>query len=347
MIQMTSSRRRAQGFTLVELLVVIAIIGILVALLLPAVQAAREAARRMQCSNNMKQLGLGLHNYHDAHQSFPFAYMIDLRTFNIQTWGVRILPFIEQTQIADRWNDAVPCFDQAASIGYPSSQVATNLELAKTNLPVYLCPSGPRNNPSTYPSRLPKGAAGGGIPPLEMTWTMAPSDYCVSTGVRGTYANIAYAGNAGGSRHGALQPVAQGVSDSRDSKMSNMHDGTSHTIMIGERFGGSDIYFGRQRVDPEILGGLDGVNGGGWADFFNGEHWLRGSLYDGYPGPDGGPCGINCSNLRGDGFYSWHTSGAFFLLCDGSVRFINDTVKQHTFASMITREKGEVFEELD
>lgn len=327
-----------------ELLVVIAIIGILVALLLPAVQAAREAARRMQCSNNLKQLGLGLHNYHDVHRSFPFAYMIDLSTFNIQTWGVRVLPFIEQTQISDRWNDAVPCFDQAAGFGFPSSQVATNLELAKTSLPVFCCPSSPRNNPSLYKGGLPAGSAGNGIPPVSMTWTMAPSDYCVSTGVRGTFANIAYSGNAGGSRHGALQPVAEPISDSRESRMSNMHDGTSNTIMLGERFGGADIYFGRNLVD---LGPLNGANGGGWADFLNGEHWLAGALYDGTPGPDGGPCGINCTNLRGGGFYSFHTSGAFFLLCDGSVRFIGDTVKQHTLASMITREKGEVFEEID
>jgi prepilin-type N-terminal cleavage/methylation domain-containing protein len=341
MVQANAPRRRVRGFTLVELLVVIAIIGVLVALLLPAVQAAREAARRMQCSNHLKQIGLAMHNYHDAHKSFPFAYMIDLNTFNLQNWGVLILPFLEEDQLAQRYTCAVPSFDQAGAFGFPADKVATNLEIVRTYLPVYICPSAQHSNPQVYTGGLPAGSAGPGIPPITMSWTMGISDYCVSTGVRGTYANLAYSGNAGGGRHGALQPSAEPISDTRDSRLSNMKDGTSQTIMIGERLGGADIYQGRNLVD---LGPLNGANGGGWADFLNGEHWLAGALYDGTQGSDGGPCAINCTNLRGGGFYAFHPSGCFFLLCDGSVQFISDTVNGHTFASMITREKGEVFE---
>ena len=73
---------------------------------------------------------------------------------------------------------------------------------------------------------------------------------------------------------------------------------------------------------------------------------MSGSLHDGTPGPDGGPCAINCSNLRGAGFYAFHPAGAQFLMGDGSVKFIGENVKAHTFASMITRQKGEVYEEL-
>jgi len=339
-----AARRRDRGFTLVELLVVIAIIGVLVALLLPAVQAAREAARRMSCSNNMKQQALALHNYHDAHKSFPMAYMIDLSNFNLQTWSVLVLPFLEQTAISDRWNYGVPCFNEAGMFGFPADKLAVNLEAAKTPLPVFVCPSAPHSNPLIYNGGLPANSQGPGIPPVTMTWTMAASDYCVSTGVRGTYANLAYAGNAGGARHGALQPVAEPISDSRDSRISNIKDGTSHTILIGERVGGADIYQLRNTVD---LGPYGGANGGGWADFLNGEHWLAGALYDGTLGTDGGPCAINCTNLRSAGFYAGHPTGCHFSLCDGSVTFITDTVKQHTFASMITREKGEVFEPID
>src|SRR5687768_13415660 len=95
----SSAVRRRQGFTLVELLVVIAIIGILVALLLPAVRAAREAARRMSCGNNVKQLGLAFHNYHDTYKSFPMAWYVTgpnrAPQWNAGSWGRHLLPFIE------------------------------------------------------------------------------------------------------------------------------------------------------------------------------------------------------------------------------------------------------------
>ncbi len=336
-------RVHTRGFTLVELLVVIAIIGILVALLLPAVQAAREAARRMSCSNNTKQIGLAMHNYHDVARAFPFAYMIDLSNLNVQTWGTRILPYLEESTISDKWDDSVPAFNEASALGFSPAAVARNLELAKTQLAVYKCPSAPAIEQGLYDGMMPAGSGGGGVPPLTLTWRAAPSDYCISTGVRGDFATIAYGGSAGGSRQGAIQPMA-GPFGNAKSSMSAIRDGTSNTIMVGERVGGARIFFGRNEVD---LGPIAMLNGGGWSDFLNGEHWLAGALYDGTPGPGGGPCPINCTNLRSAGFYSFHPSGAHFLLCDGSVQFIVETVDPHTFASMITRQKGERFEPLN
>src|SRR5262245_55009652 len=107
-------RTSVSGFTLVELLVVIAIIGILVSLLLPAVQAAREAARRMQCTNNLKQLGLAIVNYHDVHKVFPPGHIEDPKAYassptgsdavsNLSNWGVMTLPFIEQQALSDQY----------------------------------------------------------------------------------------------------------------------------------------------------------------------------------------------------------------------------------------------------
>src|SRR6056297_2334814 len=105
---MVRSGRRRAGFTLIELLVVIAIIAILVALLLPAVQQAREAARRSSCKNNLKQLGLAIHNYHDTHSRFPFGYMLDSSNLNVSSFGTQILPFLEQSALWDQWNSSVP-----------------------------------------------------------------------------------------------------------------------------------------------------------------------------------------------------------------------------------------------
>lgn len=134
--------RRSLGFTLVELLVVIAIIGILVALLLPAVQAARAAARRMQCSNNLKQLGLAMHNYHDVAKRFPPGSICytnggDVPGFGSlnQSWATRVLPFIEQTAIADSLDMAIR---GTLWTGVPTSPIGN--AQAEMLLPAFLCP---------------------------------------------------------------------------------------------------------------------------------------------------------------------------------------------------------------
>jgi len=264
-----SKGQRNKGFTLVELLVVIAIIGILVSLTLPAVQSAREAARRMQCSNNMKQIGLAMHNYHEAHKTFPPAWLLGYDpsgpVVNVQSWGVQILPYIEQSNIADEYDYKAPAI--LPPIGTNPASVARNIELIQTFLPTFVCPSAAHRGDKVYHGGLPAGALPG-LPALE--WDAAPSDYCISTGVRGDYANLAYNGNAGGSREGAVQPVA-GPFGTDTSEIASIRDGLSNTMMCGERLGGSKIYRKREQ-DGTLTSYFGASNGGGWGDFLNGEH---------------------------------------------------------------------------
>jgi len=340
------------AFTLVELLVVIAIIGILIALLLPAVQAAREAARRAQCSNNLKQIGLGLHNYHDVNRTFPFAFMVDDTTLNVQVWGTRILPYIEQGALYDNFHNTVPSFNEATALGYSTSQVADNLAVIGTELNAFICPSAPGSD-RTYNGELPASSLGSGVPPMPLTWRAGPSDYCASLGVdpNGTFAATAYANQPSTLSNPAGALVCSGDDlginlPMGDSSIASIRDGTSNTIVVGERTGGAKLYIAGHKDAPTASPWdiLARSNGGGWGDMLNGYHYIMGSLGDGTPpplSPTGGTCVINCSNARNAGYYSFHPGGAQFLLGDGSVKLVAETIDAFVFAAMITRDNGE------
>ena len=188
------------AFTLVELLVVIAIIGILIALLLPAVQAAREAARRSQCSNNLKQLGLALHNYHDVHKTFPPG-IFDPQSYG---WGALILPFMEQAPLHETVN---PTLGQGNFTCRPGKEDMI--------IPTYQCPS------STMKERDPAGG-------------------CARSNYRGIRGAGSQAGRPGDSFSNPQQDKEIGIffdittSRMNPTKIANIEDGTANTIMLGE-----------------------------------------------------------------------------------------------------------------
>ncbi|TWT39328.1 DUF1559 domain-containing protein [Blastopirellula retiformator] len=190
-------RFQRQGFTLVELLVVIAIIGVLIALLLPAVQQAREAARRMQCTNNMKQIGLAMHNYHDTHKLFPPGFNNELGW----GWGAKILPFIEQTALYDE-------IDQVN--GLMDLSDADILAAVQIPLDAFRCPS------DVAPDLNDKS-----VPVVVASEEIAYSSYLASMG---SYkdATVTQLGL------GMFWPQSRVA-------FRNVLDGTSNTFLIGER----------------------------------------------------------------------------------------------------------------
>jgi prepilin-type N-terminal cleavage/methylation domain-containing protein len=312
-------RRRRVGFTLIELLVVIAIIAILVALLLPAVQQAREAARRTQCKNNLRQLGLALHNYVDSHHVFPDGMIFAPRpdgSFHYAGWVTMLLPYFDQAPLYQQYNQNVSFFD-------PPNQQAI-----ATKLTVMECPSTP-----------------GGVELVVGVRMRTASGWSVDTS-RG-----AYVADYGGMR-GFMNPVvvpsivdwadpkrlgmfAGGVFDgSRCVRMRDCIDGTSNTIHVNESAGRAHIYVNGKVYDPKPMTA-------GWFDYWAGTNsgWIYGWQPDGVT--QYGPRMINATNQYANP-YSFHAGGATHLFVDGSVHFLSDSMDAATYCYLCSRAGGEV-----
>ncbi len=196
-----------------------------------------------------------------------------------------------------------------------------------------MCASSPSLQTDDY--LYPANGFAGGVPPVNCTWKGGRCDYGGTTGIRAAFADFAYGvGLAGGDRNGVFR--AAGIRGSRSS-MRDITDGTSNTFLFGERTGGVKLYYKTQPANlPAIYGQ---TNGGSWSDALHFEHWLQGSLYDGTA--NGGPCAM-CTNIRGNGFHSFHTGGCQFAMADGAVRFVSENISQNTFAALVTMGKGEI-----
>lgn len=248
----------SRGFTLVELLVVIAIIGVLVGLLLPAVQAAREAARRTSCSNNLKQVGLALHNYHSAFRQFPPDR---IRRPTTHGWCSQLLPFLEQGNLQEEYD-----FDHH----FWSRE---NEPVAQKAVPTYLCPSTPDTR--LVPNDMPWIVSETGDPPT----LNHRGDYFV---LAGYFDPVQATPSSGG-----------GLMNGTSRKMRDALDGLSNTLIISELAGRPDHWAGG-RLQPEDTKPAWFNEWGAWAAPQRIFH--SGFTHDGLT--RFGPCAVNCSNLE-------------------------------------------------
>ncbi|MCA9091436.1 MAG: DUF1559 domain-containing protein [Planctomycetaceae bacterium] len=340
------SPRHNAGFTLIELLVVIAIIAILIALLLPAVQQAREAARRSQCKNNLKQIGLAMHNYHDVHGKFPIGAQA---TFWMPNWRSSILPFLDQANAYNRLTRT-----PAANHGYAAgngnaSYSGYDVENAVLNnlfVSTYKCPSSTASAFYTGSSPLsnngkqsPNSSLG-----IETGMTM---DYVGIAGATdgATSGTSAYGGPCHSSISGGSSCINGVMAVARSTAMRDITDGASNTMLVAEQSG--------------LVGGISDYRNnyyGGWSGAM-----LNGGLAGTDPYSVYYATGVNVvrhsPNLRsaptgGDQTYalnavlnSFHTGGIHVLLADGGVRFVSDNVAITILRSLGSAQDGLVIGE--
>jgi prepilin-type N-terminal cleavage/methylation domain-containing protein/prepilin-type processing-associated H-X9-DG protein len=333
---------RHKAFTLVELLVVITIIGILVSLLLPAVQNAREAARRMQCTNNLKQIGLAMHNYHNILGAFPpgyisgYVYPYPNGMPNVDTgpgwgWGAFLLPYLEQSALHDQ-------IYMTRDIKDPS-----NIGARMTSLPGFLCPSDPGRT---------DGMFHGPVFTVDLLNDSTPTYTTPLTDVNGNPVQVAHGNYVGLYGNPECTPDPGFMNPNNDPdygpahqgmlyrnsgvKISDITDGTSNTLFVGER--SSNLAY------PTWTGAVTGGQVPPHVpDYFN---W----------GPEGAPLLVlahtgdhndnpihtpNSYVAHVDDFWSYHPGGANFLMVDGSVRQIDDTVDMFVWMALGTKAGGE------
>jgi prepilin-type N-terminal cleavage/methylation domain-containing protein/prepilin-type processing-associated H-X9-DG protein len=329
-----STRRVA--FTLIELLVVIAIIGILIALLLPAVQKVRDAANRTECANNLKQVGIALHSFHDVNGTFPQGmedpnesptakppHMVGYHPW--WSWMAHLMPFYEQDnlyRVADEFSH------QAGHLNpwFPSNPGLGEL------MPIWTCPADTRTLQVQFAEDLYIGL----------------TEYLGVSGLRGDdqFSHILGFPDKSGILFGSSVGPPN-FTGPRSIRMANVSDGLSNTLMVGERPPSADMIFGwwfagagydDSGTADVVLGGHDLLlykNTGGFKGTYNCTHFDANSKLGLKPGDVNEPCDRSH-------FWSMHSGGANFLLGDGSVRFLYYGIDDKTFQALCTRNGNEV-----
>jgi prepilin-type N-terminal cleavage/methylation domain-containing protein/prepilin-type processing-associated H-X9-DG protein len=291
------------GFTLIELLVVIAIIAILIGLLLPAVQKVREAAARTKCQNNLKQLGLGLHNYHDAKGGFPAARSSNPVTPSItHSWPIFVFPYIEQAALYSQYNFAVKWDDLTTPV---SAGGPTNGVVIRTRLPILECPS---NADRLFDPNVDRGFM----------------DYPATTQVVLPNSLLNPAPAKDTAFHGVLgKDVNRRITD--------VTDGSSNTLLLAEDAGRNALWQMGQKVSE---------TGGGTGSWGNPGCTIQLAGFDPTTKNAPGPCAVNCQN--NNEIYSFHQGLANVVFADGSVRSLKASASLQVVANLITRAGGEV-----
>ena len=341
---------RKRGFTLIELLVVIAIIAVLVALLLPAVQQAREAARRTQCRNNLKQIGLALHNYHETHQVFPPAYVGSIGVSGTASgvsfpddnsngpsgfaWGTLLLPQLDNAPLYNKLNLSLPCWDPV------------NLPLASTKLQAFLCPSCSGGSDGFVVERWTSGSSAAPSRPAAYSPALffSHAHYLTNAGIHQPWGRSpAYSDD-----FSIAEPIpATGKAATQDGpfyrnsriRAADVSDGMSNTVFIGEHSSSlsNKTWYGTvpyAATCPKPA----------WPSECN----SAGCLVGAHSGPDTHDHPqviIHAPNHpfgHTDEMYSEHGGGAHVLYGDGSVRFISQFIDGFQWVNMSTRNGGEV-----
>jgi prepilin-type N-terminal cleavage/methylation domain-containing protein/prepilin-type processing-associated H-X9-DG protein len=337
-----SNRRR--GFTLIELLVVIAIIAVLIALLLPAVQSAREAARRAQCINNLKQIGLGMHNYESSSGVFPQG----MRGCCWGSWLIPLLPFVEQQALFNAWNSSgnnsgLPGYGDEGMFRYAG---VCNITVTSTRVSAYNCPSDGNNTQTVGIAALGMNVTSQNYVVNFGNITMQQGSfaggsfvpYFIDNGIQYNFLGAPF-GDVGAPFPDISAAGGQGATGGTV-RFASISDGLSNTMMT------SEVVVGLSGASWDLRGFSHWAYAANFSGYLTPNStkpdWMFDVGYCNYPAMNNPPCIGGTGNLVIIAARSRHSGGVNVGLCDGSVKFIKNSVSPPTYQAISSSQGGEV-----